>query len=234
MAQDQIRYHRRQYHRRQWLIGAAATAVLLPFASQAEAQGFGLGSILGSASDKALDKLALPGGYYNDPAIRIGLPFLGGGGGLLGSLLGAGQKLGVTDGIIRTINDAAGTAAGEAKPIFRSAINGISFSDVPGIVQQSDGGTQYLHRSAGEALHGKMSPLVDTALGDLGAYRQLDKLTRRYNFIRSAGVTRESMNKSVTDQGLNGIFSYMGSEEKSLRANPLGKAGDLLGGILKR
>ena len=221
--------------RRQFLIGAAATALVMPFANIAQAQGLGgalgLGNLLSGASDNALDKLAAPGAYFNDKDIRIGLPFIGGGSGLLGSILDAGSRLGILDGITRTINDAAGVAAGEAKPIFRNAINDVSFDDVPGIVQESDGGTQYLRRSANDDLHTKLSPLVDQALGDLGAYNQLDNLSKKHSFIRRVGLSREGMNKTVTDQGLDGIFSYMGSEEKALRANPLGKVGDLLDGI---
>lgn len=216
--------------RRNFLIGAAATAALFPFSAPAFAQGLGLGSILGNASDSALNTLSQPDAFYNDEAIRIGLPFIGGGG-FLGSLLSMGDKLGVLGGLTRTINDAAGAAAGEAKPIFRNAINGISFNDVPNIVSNNTGGTQYLRTSANDDLHAKLNPLIDSALGDLGAYNQLDDLSAKHSFVRSVGLSREGMNKTVTDQGLDGIFSYMGSEEAKLRANPLGTAGKVLGNI---
>lgn len=223
-------------NRRAMLGGLAASAVLIPMGSVAQAQGLnlgkglGLGGILGKASDSALDKLAEPGAYYNDDDIRIGLPIVGSGasGGILGSVLRGASKLGVLDGVTRNINDAAGVAAGEAKPIFRDAIGGLSFNDVPGIVKQNDGGTRYLRESSNDALHGKLSPLVDTALGDLGVYNEFDKLANKHSFIRAAGLNREGINNSVTDQGLDGIFSYMGGEEKALRANPLGNAGKAL------
>jgi len=221
------------HSRRQFLVGASATALILPFGNIAHAQGLGLGlgRILGGASDNALDKLSQPNAYYNDEDIRVGLPFVGGKGGLLGSILNGAQELGLLDGIIRTVNDAAGVAASEAKPIFRNAIGDISFNDVPGIARESDGGTQYLRRSANDDLHAKLSPLIDNALGDLGAYNQLDDLSARHSFVRRAGLSREGMNRTVTDQGLDGIFSYMGSEEKALRANPLGTLGDVFGDI---
>lgn len=228
-------------NRRVLLGGIAASAALVPFGSIAQAQGLnlgkglGLGSILGKASDSALGKLSQPGAYYNDKDIRIGLPIvgkLGGGGGLFGSILSGASKLGVLDDVTRSINDAAGVAAGEAKPIFRDAINGLSFNDVPSIVKQSDGGTRYLRSSSNDALHGKLTPLIDTALGDLGVYNQFDKLAAKHSFIRAAGLSREGINKSVTDQGLDGIFSYMGGEEKAFRKNPLGDVGNVLKGIL--
>ncbi|MGB7374345.1 DUF4197 family protein [Pontixanthobacter sp.] len=218
----------RLFGRRQVLAGAAAGAALLPFGALARAQGLDLASLLESASDGALDKLAVPGAFYGDKDVRIGLPFAGRSSGLLGSLLGAGERLGLLDGLIRTVNNAAGAAAGEAKPIFRTAISDISFSDVPGIVRSGDGGTQYLRGSAHEELHGKMTPLVDSALGDLGAYNELDALSEKHSFVRRAGLSRAAMSRTVADQGLDGIFSYMGKEERALRANPLKQAGRLL------
>ncbi len=227
-----------QFNRRAILGGIAASAAILPLGSVAHAQlgGLGLGSILGKASDSALDKLAVPGAFYGDEDVRIGLPIVGNlggsGGGLLGSVLRGASKLGVLDNVTRSINDAAGVASGEAKPIFRDAINGLSFNDVPGIVKQSDGGTQYLRTSSNDTLHGKLQPLVDTALGDLGVYNQFDALAQKHSFIRAAGLSREGINKSVTDQGLDGIFSYMGKEETAFRKNPVGDVGSILKGIL--
>lgn len=221
--------------RRTFLAGLVATALSAPPAGVAQAQGLGgtLDDLLGRAVDAALDRLVQPGAFYDDEAIRIGLPLLGGTGGLLGSAMRAGSKLGVLDGFTRTLNDAAGRAAGEAKPIFHAAIDDLSFADVPGIVAQSDGGTRYLRSSAGGALETRLRPLVDSALGDLGAFRQLDKLTARSGVLAASGISRDGLGKSVTSQALNGIFKYIGSEEASLRANPLGKAGSLLKGILK-
>lgn len=219
------------FDRRQFIIGTAAVGALLPFGSAAQAQGLNIGSLLGSASDGALDKLSVPGAFYGDKDVRIGLPFIGNSGGLLGSILGAGQKLGILDGLIKSVNNAAGLAAGEAKPIFRNAINDISFNDVPGIVKTGDGGTQYLRSSANDDLHSKLKPLIDTALGDLGAYRQLDSLSQQHSFVRKVGLSRDGMSTTVTDQGLDGIFNYMGKEERSLRANPLDTVGKVFKGL---
>ena len=222
--------------RRAILGGFGAVALAAPLGLSAlQAKGLGLSSILGKASDSALDKLAKPGAFYDDESIRIGLP-LGGGksgglGGMLGGVLSGVDRIGLLDGFTRKLNDAAGVAAGEAKPIFRDAIDDLSFDDVPGIVKEDTGGTQYLRRSSNDRLHGKLEPLVDTALGDLGAHNQLDELNAKYSWLAALGLDRAGLNKTVTDQGLDGIFKYMGVEEKAFRANPLGKTGKLLDGI---
>ena len=226
--------------RRRFLAGAGLVAglTLMPAAAHAQSlggllggrrrSGLGLSSILGNATDNALDKLAQPGAFYDDEDVRIGLPILGNlggetlGGGLLGSIIGGASKLGVLDGITRGINDAAGVAAGEAKPIFRDAIDDLSFSDAPGIIRESDGGTQYLRSSSNDRLHSRLEPLIDSALENAGIYKTFDGLAEEHSFIRQAGLNRAKINRSVTDQGLDGIFSYIGAEERAFRKNPLG------------
>ena len=222
--------------------GASAAATMLPASASAQGlglnlgKGLGLADILGNATDNALDKLAQPDAFYDDEDIRIGLPIVGnlGGsvGGLFGSVLNAGNRLGVLGGITRSINDAAGVAAGEAKPIFRDAINDLSFSDAPSIIRQDDGGTQYLRSSSNDRLHSRLEPLVDAALDQAGVYGQFEKLSANNSFIRDAGLNRESINASVTDQGLDGIFSYIGTEERTFRENPVGNLGGALGDLL--
>ena len=239
--------------RRAVLAGLGAAIAGIAFADPARAQllGGGLGGLLGKASDSALDKLAQQGAFYGDPAVRIGLPVLGslsglGGGlggslggtlgslgGTLGSVLGTAEKQGLLDGLMRQLNDAAGVAAGAAKPMFRTAISKLLITDVPGIVRQNDGATQYLKRSAGDQLGLKLRPMIDTALGQVGAFRTFDGLAKTSSLVRAAGLTRGALGKSVTDQALNGIFRYIGGEEGRLRANPLGPAGSLLDGLLK-
>ncbi|GMN02002.1 DUF4197 domain-containing protein [Erythrobacter sp. MTPC3] len=208
--------------------GMAGAIALMP--SAARAQGLGLSSILGQATDSALDKLSRPGAFYGDEDIRIALPIVGDvGGGLLGSVLNAGSRLGVLGDVTRSINDAAGIAAGEAKPIFRDAIDDLSFSDAPGIIGESDGGTQYLRQSSNDRLHSRLEPLIDGALEKLGVYTAFDGLAENHSFIRRAGLDRQSINRSVTDQGLDGIFAYIGAEEQGFRKNPLKGLGSLLG-----
>jgi hypothetical protein len=220
--------------RRAFITYLAAGSGLLCVPAAARAQlglgGLNLSSLLGRATDSALDKLAKPGAFYADEQVRIGLPIVGKrSGGFFGSLMRGASKLGVLDNITRQINDAAGIAAGEAKPIFRDAIDDLSFSDAPGIIKQSDGGTQYLRSSSNNALHAKLEPLVDSALSDLGVYSTFEGLSQKHTFIRRAGLNRESINRSVTDQGLDGIFTYVGKEETAFRKNPLGGLGKALG-----
>lgn len=158
------------FNRRQLML-LTATGVMLPLCPAMGKSG-SLTLLLGNASISALDKLGRPGAFYADKAIRILLP----GGKTVSKLLNVGAKAGLTDGLVRRLNHAAGLAAKEAKPIFRGAINNASLNDVPGIATKSDGATQYLRQSASGDLRAKITPLIESALGQVGAFDQIDKL----------------------------------------------------------
>ncbi len=223
------------FGRRTALLGglAAAVTAILPKAAHAGLlDGKSIKSMLGNASDGSLDKLGTPGAFYADLAVRILLP--GTTGKVASKLMRTGDKLGLTTKLTKSLNDAAGLAALEAKPVFRKAIDGLSISDVPGIVGKNDGATQYLQQSAGTELSSKVRPLIESALGRVGAYDKLTKLNQSTSgLLGFAKLDNGGLTDSVTQQALKGIFSYMGKEEGKLRNNILGIGSGLLNGILK-
>ncbi len=213
----------------------ALTALGLLISAPVLAGPLGIGSgfkeLLSGASDKSLDKLSQPGAFYADQAVRIVLP--GTGGKLASKLMKVGDKAGLTKNLTKSLNDAAGLAAKEAKPVFRSAIDNLSLTDVPGLATQNDGATQYLKKSSGDQLRIKVRPLVQSALGKVGAFDQLGKLSSTGGVLGKLGLNNEKLTESVTDQTLKGIYGYMGSEEARLRKNPL-KTGKSILDVLKK
>ena len=210
-------------------------AVVSVTASPVEARALDGGSIkklLGGASDNALDKLSKPGVFYADTAIRILLP--GAKGKLASKLLKTGDKLGVTTKLTKSLNDAAGFAAQEAKPVFRSAVDGLSLADVPGIALKNDGATEYLKKSADTDLRLKVRPLIVSALTKVGAFSQLEKMGKGGGLLSLAKLDRESLTESVTDQTMKGIYNYMAKEEAGLRGNALGIGKSLLDAVIKK
>ncbi len=209
------------------IIGAVAISLAItPTAAQTPLP---FTDILGKASDSALGKLGQPGAFYADEAVRIALP---GPLARANGILKLTDRAGLTTGITKSLNDAAGQAAGAAKPIFRAAISKMTVNDVPGLLTKSDGATSYLRQSAGTELRAKLRPLIVGALGKTGAFAQMDKLGKAGNLgglLGSVGVNRDTLSDSVTDQAMNGIFKYMGNEEAKLRANPLDLGKKLLG-----
>lgn len=205
--------------RRALLAGAAGMFALAnaPWAI-AKLPKSGVKGLIAGASDGALDKLAQPGAFYADTAVRILLP--GANGKLASKLFGMGDRLGLTTNLTKSLNDAGGKAAGEAKPVFRAAIDNLRWSDALALVTKNDGATRYLQSSAGGVLFTKVSPLVGSALDNVGAFGQLDQLAKGNPLMASAGLTRDGLTRSVTEQALKGIFHYMAGEEAALRRNP--------------
>lgn len=195
--------------------------------------------LLGTASDSALDQLSRPGAFYADQAVRILLP------GPLrkaSRLMKLADRAGLTKGLTQSINDAAGLAAQEAKPVFRSAIDSLTLTDGVGIVTGGNtAGTQYLQRTSGDVLRQKMRPLVSDALGKTGALKQLDSLNGLGGGSNSSGLlgalagsalSSDGLIDSVTDQAMSGIFTYIGREETAVRKNPLKTGKKLLDSVL--
>lgn len=211
--------HETMMARRMLLAGAAGLFALAqaPWA-MAKLPKSGVKGLIAGASDGALDKLAEPGAFYRDTAVRILLP--GATGKLASKLFGMGDKLGLTTNLTKSLNDAGGKAAGEAKPVFRAAIDNLRWTDAPALVTKNDGATRYLQSSAGDVLFGKVSPLIGSALENVGAFRQLDQLSRGNQLMAAAGLTHDGLTRSVTEQALKGIFHYMAGEEADLRRNP--------------
>lgn len=211
---------------------AAASVTASAAPHMAASQGFSLKSILADASDGALDKLAQPNGFFDDKDVRVKLP------GPLGKasrILRFAGKFGMARDLTRSLNDAASLAAEEAKPVFRAAIDDLSLSDGVGIVTGGErAGTEYLRGTSGAVLREKIRPLVVSALGDVGAFDQLDELKKVRQVAALAGtdISNDGLADSVTDQAMDGIFSYIGNEEAAVRANPLEKGKGLLDGLL--
>lgn len=198
-----------------------ATIVSTP----AVAQNAGISNLLGGASDNALDKLAQPGAFFADKAVRIALP------GPLekaSGLLRLAGKAGLTKDLTKSMNEVASLAAKEAKPIFRTAIDGLSLKDGLGIATESGGATRYLRDSSGDSLRDKIRPLVFKAMGDAGTFDQLDKLSS-VKALSKLGINSDSMTDHVTGKTLDGIFKYMTIEENKARKNPLKALGGILG-----
>ncbi len=179
--------------------------------------------LLSRASDTALDNLAKPGAFSADDAIRIGLP----GGKTISSALKMSDKLGATNNITSSLNTAAESAAAAAKPIFRDAIQGMTLKDGIDVVSGGNtAGTDYLKKSSDSAIQKQLRPLVASALGSSGAYKQMTSL-------KKLGITEDALTDHVTKGTAEGIYKYMGTEETKLRANPLGSAKSLLKGLGK-
>jgi hypothetical protein len=204
------------------LLGALlACAALVALPAAAQMPDLGIKSLLGRASDSALDRLAQPGAFSADDAIRIALP---GGKGVNG-LMGLAGKAGLTGDLDAALNRAAEQAAAQAKPIFRAAIDKASFADAVAIARGGGtGATDYLRQNTGAEINARLLPLVRGALQSSGVMRQAPNLA-------AFGLNEGGLADYVARKTSDGIFTYVGREETRLRQDPIGAGRELLKGL---
>ena len=123
------------------LLGANAMALSLGDLSQGDATG-GLKDALTQGAQIAVKQLGVPGGFSNNPEVKIGLP------GKLEKAAGALKMLGMGDQITQledSMNKAAESAVTQAQPILVNAVKNMSVTDAKGILSGGqDSATQYL------------------------------------------------------------------------------------------
>ncbi len=212
-------------HARSWIsitILALATGLSLAPAAQAQGSGDALKGLLGNASDAALDRLSRPGAFSSDDAIRIGLP---GQIGKFGDVLKFSDRLGATNDLSSQLNHAAETAAAEAKPIFRAAIDRVTMRDAIGIgTHGNTAATDFLKRTSGNDIVNKITPIVKSALSRAGALKQSAAL-------ESLGMNQDRLTSYVSQKTADGIFTYMGREEARMRNDPTTAGKAMLKGL---
>ncbi|MFM9934932.1 MAG: DUF4197 domain-containing protein [Novosphingobium sp.] len=191
----------------------------------------GLKLALGKAAETVVGQLGRPGGFADDPKVRIGLP---GPLGKLGGLLSVLDTVGVTDGLSGKLNAAAEGAVGKALPLLKTAITRMTVTDALGIVTGSDtSATDFFRRTMGPSLQTEMRPVVAKSLSGVKAFRALDSFTAR-NSLPAGTFGAKDLTGYVTQKASDGVFLYLGEQERAIRANPLGTGSSLIAKIFGR
>jgi hypothetical protein len=193
----------------------------------------GLREALAVAAERAVEGLAAAGGYLDDETVRIPLP------GMLGTaaqgLRAAGQGQYV-DHFETTVNRAAERAVPQTLDIVKRTVSGMSLRDVQGILGGGDdAATRYLRENAGDALREAVMPIVSEATDAAGATAAYKALQRQAGGMVSGlplgGLVDTGsldLDRYVTDQTLEGLFTKLAAEEKRIRENPVARSTDLL------
>lgn len=188
----------------------------------------GLKLTLGKAAEKVVVQLGRPGGFADDPRVRIGLP------GPLGKLNGLFQTLdraGVGGGLSAKLNAAAEGAVGKTLPLLKTAITRMTVTDALGIVTGGDtSATDYFRRTMGPDLQTAMTPVVSKSLSGVKAFQALDNFTAKNSLIAGQFGAKD-LTGYVTQKASDGVFLYLGEQEREIRRNPLGTGSKLLGKI---
>jgi hypothetical protein len=186
----------------------------------------GVRAALERGADSAVSLLGRPGGFLDNPQVRIPLP------GALknaASMLRAiGQQRRVDD-LVNSMNRAAEQAVPAAKPLLLNAVRAMSVEDAVKIVRGGDTSvTDFFAAKTRAPLGEKFLPIVT-------AETRKVSLAAKYDAVASKGSTfglvkpeDANVEQYVTRKALDGLFLMIGQEEKKIRADPVATGSALL------
>lgn len=203
---------------------ASAQALSLADISGQEAGG-GLKEALTQGAGKAVDLLGRNDGFLGNPKVKIPLPsYMEKAEGLMRGL-GMGKQ---ADELITAMNRAAEAAVPEAKALLVNAVKEMSVEDAKGILAGgNDAGTQYFKRKTEGPLGQKFLPIVRKAIEKVklkDTYEKFAKKGAKFGLVKEKDTQLENY---VTEKALDGLYLMIAEEEKAIRENPVGAAGNL-------
>ena len=206
------------------MISANVLALSLSDLSQQDATG-GLKDALTQGAQLAVKKLGTPGGFSNNPDVKIELP------GKLGkaaSKMKAFGKGAQVEELETAMNKAAETAVTQAQPILVDAVKKMSVADAKGILSGgTDSATQYLDKSSREQIRAKFLPIVKQATDKVGVAQKYNSFAGQAATFGVVDAKSANVENYVTEQALNGLFEMIGKQEETIRQNPAAAATSL-------
>lgn len=178
----------------------------------------GLREALNLGAANVVAQLSKPDGYFKDPKIKIPLPPRLA---KVQAALGPIGGLSALNDLQLKMNRAAEAAAPEAKTLFISAIKGMTLSDAIQIVKgPPDGATQFLKARTESQVQAAFRPFMERGLSETGAFKAMDKASAQFGAAGLAGDARTSLTDFALKAATDGMFYYIGEQEKAIRADP--------------
>lgn len=231
--------------KRVFLLGLMLALALAPTIAQTKKKTNPLGKILGQTGSLSDDKIVLGlkealnigtgnaitgvgrlDGYFKDTIIKILMPKK------LQTIekglraVGYGPKV---DEFILSMNRAAEKAAPQAKAIFIGAIKEMTFEDARKILTGGEtAATTFFKLKTTDKLSAAFRPIIEKAMNEVGATKQYKDLIGRYQAIPFAKNYTVDIDEYVTGKAIDGLFYYVGEEEKKIRKNPAARVTQIL------
>ena len=186
----------------------------------------GLRAALSQGIDIAVSQLGAQNGFLNDPKVAIPLPPALEKGERALRMIGMG---GEADQLKATMNHAAEQAVATAKPIFKQALQRMTLADAKGILTGGEeAGTQYFRQATSTQLSAKFQPIVARETAKLRLGSVYDQYAGKAATLGLISKQDANLNDYVTQKALDGLFSRIADEERSIRKDPMGQANSLV------
>jgi len=200
-----------------WVGIGAAAALGLADLSNHDAS-LGIKGALEKGAGSAVDKLGVPGGFLNNPKVKIPLPPALDEVAKGMRMMGRGKE---SDELVEAMNKAAEQAVPQARELLVHAVRAMSLGDAKGILTGGDGSvTNFFREKTAAPLAAKFLPIVKQATGRVGLAEKYDQLAgqaEKFGLVRGDSANIEEY---VTHKALDGLFLMIGEEEHAIRQDP--------------
>ncbi|GAB3462273.1 DUF4197 domain-containing protein [Azotobacter salinestris] len=199
------------------LLSANVFALSLTDLTQQDASG-GLKDALSQGAQLAVRQLGQPGGFSNDPAVRIELP------GRLGKIAKTMKMMGMgsqVEQLEARMNQAAEAAVPQAQTLLLDAVRRMTVADAKEILAgPQDAATRYLDRSSREQIRARFQPIVRQATDQVGLAQKYNAFAAQAASFGALDAKSANLEGYVTEQALDGLFEVIAAEEARIRENP--------------
>nr|WP_298165586.1 DUF4197 domain-containing protein [uncultured Pseudomonas sp.] len=206
------------------VLSSSAFALSLADLTQKDASG-GLKDALIQGAQVAVQQLGKPGGFSNNPDVRIELPGKLGKAAKTMKMMGMGAQV---DQLEASMNQAAEAAVPQAQALLVESVKKMTVQDAKSILTgPQDSATQYLNKTSREQLRAQFLPIVKQATDQVGLAKQYNAFAGQAATFGVIDAKSASIENYVTEQALDGLFEMIAKQEASLRQNPAGAATSL-------
>ena len=205
-------------------LSSSAFALSLADLSQSDASG-GLKDALTQGAKVAVQQLGKPGGFSNNPDVRIELPGNLGKAAKTMKMMGMGAQV---DQLEASMNKAAEAAVPQAQALLVDSVKKMTVQDAKSILSgPQDSATQYLNKTSREQIRAKFLPIVKQATDQVGLAKQYNSFAGQAASFGVIDAKSANIENYVTEQALDGLYAMIAEQEASIRENPAGAATSL-------
>ncbi|GAA4360565.1 DUF4197 domain-containing protein [Kangiella marina] len=186
----------------------------------------GLKQALEVGTKNSVNSTNRPGGFSNNPLIKIVVPEK------LDNAASTLRKVGLgsyVDNFEMQMNRAAEKASGEATEVFIGAISSMSIADAWGILRGGDNAaTDYFRTKTQTSLERRFQPIITSSMEKVGFYNDYKQLLGAYEKLPFADKPNMNIEDYVMQETLGGLFTLVAQEERKIRDNPVARTTELL------
>ena len=186
----------------------------------------GLKEALEIGTQNAVTVASRPGGFLENPLLRIPLP---------PELEEVDRRLrsiglgGSMDDFVERMNRAAEVASEEATEVFLLSIRQMTLEDARDILfGPDDAATRYFEGTTRVELRVRFLPVVQDAIEETGVATLYRWIIEQYNRIPLVEDKEYDLDSYVVEKGLDGLFYLIEGEERKIREDPAARVTDLL------